>query len=84
MLDRLLERIPKEYLTTEAAPRLPRWEASIRDDLHVDLRLGTSATALHTGERRLAAGGRRSATPARSSPPMRRPVSYPVCHAWRM
>jgi hypothetical protein len=73
VLDRLLERIPRSTSPPRRRPGSPVARRRFATTLDVDLRLDTPATALHTGERRLAAGGRRSATPARSSPPVRRP-----------
>jgi NADPH-dependent 2,4-dienoyl-CoA reductase/sulfur reductase-like enzyme len=44
--------LSKRFLTDEvAAPKYFRTAASLRDDLDVDLRLGTPVTALHPGER---------------------------------
>ena len=47
--------LSKEFLTTAAAPKFFRTEASLRDDLDVGLRLGAPVTALHTEERAVVA-----------------------------
>lgn len=49
--------LSKQFLTGGAAPPYFRGAQSLRDDLDVDLRLGTSATGLHTEERIVVAGG---------------------------
>lgn len=49
--------LSKEFLTTAVAPKFFRSEAALRHDLDVDLRLGVPATALHTEERVVVAGG---------------------------
>lgn len=49
--------LSKQFLTGGAEPPYFRGAETLRDDLDVDLRLGTSATELHTEERSVVAGG---------------------------